>query len=1264
MTRDTARIQTYRDSNDDGTYATLWALAPFPRLPEDAPPELKKLTIEINDPRRVYAIHRATRRHHFQLLLDRFIHQIRYGCTYKACNVTTCFSCRKRLANGAPVRRYNSTSSRTLALHMISLDNPEQGLCPHPPAKIINETNKHLKPKKPQILDDALPLIYDDFKKKTSSKKDFQAPGNPDTPRRNLSSENGLKDNIIPEISVLEGPTAIDHRSFIQNIYETVSFKMIEWLTPSKLQGLVEIQAGNKPNKVCNLTSGNESDCRSVGSTEVESLTPPTHDHKNEDSNDIKSLSITGKFKESRPRNESDPILPQIMQPTQTSPYLLKRRNSADSLGLKGALKQALKDDSKFSKITSPRQRSSEFLNRKSFKPALLKSPKLRSREQECSLENIPSSTLILDHVATEKPKLNFKFNSTDDIHLGTSQDSSISEESIGLSTAKVELLPQSLSSLTIETIELLCNILQTDGNCEKHSLYPQTVSEALMRQRNLPHPPSALKRNKLFQNPLFYPNPGKHKWKAFIEQSFFDVLGNAQSLLQTFSNENKVLFDSQTIWYLMLRMTRVAPNLVFESLWHVAETLFSPPQKLKMACDWAKDSSVQKPLLKPAVSNYDAAQIVNICLHALVAAAPLIDDPRQMINVSRIRSCGLTKSSRETSQEVLSYCLQYEDAFTNELAVRLARRVFAAIPTRRIFSESLELQGIHRERQESDILDIILNTFEFLNPDTPPMLKFTDDERSLHEKRLPSVILDWARTVMLQEWRGSAEVPSDGPFGGALATIDAIYKNRKSLLLGDIHFRTDYFAERLDPFEMPVEWISFNANKKTVHLLNYPYLFNPANLITYFRAINYSKMSLAFETAKAELIRMNYAMHENTLMTNNLTRDKLQERLRTATTKFMVLEVRRTHVLLDTFNSIWRREERELMRPLKLRLGEEGGEEGSDSGGVQQEFLRLAIAEALDPDYGAFTTDTQTRMTWFQPGSPEPLWKYELIGMIISLAVYNGLTLPVTFPKALYRKLLCEEVTELHHIADGWPDLTRGLTSLLEWDENDGSIEDVFARTYEFSVEQFGVPVSCVMKEMDSSTPSWPQFPFLSDSASPNSTEAPFVTSKNRNNYVSSYIRYLTDVSVRPQFEAFKTGFFTCISRHSVSLFNAPTLQSLIEGIQEIDVRELSSFTRYIGWDGDSNHHTIKDFWSVVMNYDLRMKRKLLEFVTASDRVPVGGMRGLQFTIQRNGIGDRLLPTSYTCYGILLLPEYSVREILEQRLAMALANSQGFGFA
>ena len=178
--------------------------------------------------------------------------------------------------------------------------------------------------------------------------------------------------------------------------------------------------------------------------------------------------------------------------------------------------------------------------------------------------------------------------------------------------------------------------------------------------------------------------------------------------------------------------------------------------------------------------------------------------------------------------------------------------------------------------------------------------------------------------------------------------------ERRKSLLLGDIHFQTQYFSSRLDSVTMPREWTTFEQNKNTVHLLDYPYLFAPSTLVTYFRAINFANMNLAYETSKGTNGLMSTAIASNHNLINSKQRwERLVEQMRTGTSLFLVLEIRRTNVLIDTFNSLWRREERELMRPLRLRLGEDGGEEGMDAGGVQQEYFGLAIAEALDANYG-----------------------------------------------------------------------------------------------------------------------------------------------------------------------------------------------------------------------------------------------------------------------------------------------------------------------
>ncbi len=76
----------------------------------------------------------------------------------------------------------------------------------------------------------------------------------------------------------------------------------------------------------------------------------------------------------------------------------------------------------------------------------------------------------------------------------------------------------------------------------------------------------------------------------------------------------------------------------------------------------------------------------------------------------------------------------------------------------------------------------------------------------------------------------------------------------------------------------------------------------------------------------------------------------------------------------------------------------------------------------------------------------------------------------------------------------------------------------------------------------------------------------------------------------------------------------------------------------------------------------DLKHKRHLLEFVTASDRVPLKGLESLMFVIQRNGPDTDRLPSALTCFGRLLLPEYSSKDKLKERLFTAIENAKGFG--
>ena len=147
-----------------------------------------------------------------------------------------------------------------------------------------------------------------------------------------------------------------------------------------------------------------------------------------------------------------------------------------------------------------------------------------------------------------------------------------------------------------------------------------------------------------------------------------------------------------------------------------------------------------------------------------------------------------------------------------------------------------------------------------------------------------------------------------------------------------------------------PAAWVNsgWAGGKSEVHLLDFPFLFPPSALVAYFRSINHAAMYSAYRDAVAASRLCDGVTWPDRSTGRGAIR--LHDRLHYATTEYLVLEARRDHILMDAMNEIYRRQKRELMRPLKVRMV---GEEGIDHGGVQQEFFRVAIAEALNPDYG-----------------------------------------------------------------------------------------------------------------------------------------------------------------------------------------------------------------------------------------------------------------------------------------------------------------------
>ena len=497
--------------------------------------------------------------------------------------------------------------------------------------------------------------------------------------------------------------------------------------------------------------------------------------------------------------------------------------------------------------------------------------------------------------------------------------------------------------------------------------------------------------------------------------------------------------------------------------------------------------------------------------------------------------------------------------------------------------------------------------------------------------------------------------------------------------------------SDRLDPKEAPVTWYRSLKDSRNdgapgapIHLISHPFLFTPPTLVTYFRAINLSIMTSYYESALSTLSLMRQVCLSQYFPVTKEQRDKfVEDKLKIACTTYLLMGIRRDHILEDAFNGVYKREIRELMKPLKIKFLD-SFEEGVDQGGPQIEFFDVLTKEVMGQGYGMFVdTDDVNHISWFTVKPLEELHKFELLGVLMGIAIYNGITLPVNFPFIFYKKLLGGEAGGLEDIQDGWPELVKGLRQMLEWEE--GDVEDVVCRTYEFTYEtvdggrgsidmmkakkmgwqtiedaQRGVSQMGIHAGRDKQGAINPEDNLL--------TEPDMVTNANRREYVADYIAWLTNFSISPQFTAFRRGMLAILPNRPLTLLFTPvTLKSLVEGSPAIDTHALESITKYD--DGyHSNHPLIREFWSVVHEYSEAQKGALLEFVTASDRLPGGGVGepggqgAITFVIQRVGPSENL-PTSMTCFGRLLLPEYEVgKGKVKEKLERALENSRGFG--
>ncbi|KJE90630.1 ubiquitin ligase [Capsaspora owczarzaki ATCC 30864] len=344
-----------------------------------------------------------------------------------------------------------------------------------------------------------------------------------------------------------------------------------------------------------------------------------------------------------------------------------------------------------------------------------------------------------------------------------------------------------------------------------------------------------------------------------------------------------------------------------------------------------------------------------------------------------------------------------------------------------------------------------------------------------------------------------------------------------------------------------------------------------------------------------------------------------------------------------DSFNQVMAQPPFELRRRLMVKFH---GEEGLDYGGPAREWFFLLSHDMLNPNYCLFRYAASNNYTLqINPDSginPEHLEYFRFIGRVVGMAVFHGKFIDNGFSLAFYKMMLDRPVV----LADMEAEDVEYYNSLRWILDNDIDNAD-YDLDLSFTVdhESFGVVNTVELRENGAQTR---------------------VTEENKKEYIQAMVDWRVRRGIKDQFQSFMFGFNEIIPPQLLGIFDEKELELLICGLNELDVADWEANTIYRSYTPTSKQ--VKWFWQAVRSFDAETKARLLQFVTGTSRVPMGGFKDLQgangpqkFCIEKTGSPDSL-PRSHSCFHRLDLPAYRTYEQLVSKLRFAIDETSGFG--
>eukprot|EP00045_Choanoeca_perplexa_P012032 m.129844 g.129844 ORF g.129844 m.129844 type:complete len:760 (+) comp15859_c0_seq2:37-2316(+) len=349
-------------------------------------------------------------------------------------------------------------------------------------------------------------------------------------------------------------------------------------------------------------------------------------------------------------------------------------------------------------------------------------------------------------------------------------------------------------------------------------------------------------------------------------------------------------------------------------------------------------------------------------------------------------------------------------------------------------------------------------------------------------------------------------------------------------------------------------------------------------------------------------------------------------------------IPVRRDHIMEDSFQCITKAKPRQLMQRMNVSFQ---GERGLDYGGPAREWFLLLSQEMFNPYYGLFeysALDNYTlQINANSNVNPEHLAYFEFIGRVVGMALYHGKLIDAYFIQPFYKMLLNLKIV-LADLEAVDAEFFNSLQYILANDPADVGL------TFVVSHEEYGEVKEVPLK--------------------PNGADID-VTISNRAEYVDLVLQNRFVDRVSSQVASFRKGLTALVPEAALAVFDPSELELLIGGISVIDVNDWRVNTDYREYSAQSS--AVKWFWEAVHSLSKEQKARLLQFVTGTSRVPIGGFAQLygsngaqKFCIARRG-NSNSLPRAHTCFNRLDLPEYDTYQQLRKKLILAIDNTTGY---